>query len=84
MRDILSFALVKIAQKGNVIAKEEIIKLVRFTIDDWIERCPTLSSWEGYESLIKRIVLRAVYVATVIRGLLLVTYSRLLNMQVEV
>ena len=33
-------------------AKEEIIKLVKFTIDDWIERCPTLSSWEGYESLI--------------------------------
>ena len=52
MRDIISIALVRIAQKGNVIAREEIIKLVRFTIDDWIERCPTLSSWEGYESLI--------------------------------
>jgi len=52
MRDIISIALVRIAQKGNVIAKEEIIKLVRFTIDDWIEHCPTLSSWEGYESLI--------------------------------
>ncbi len=48
MRDIISIALVRIAQKGNVIAKEEIIKLVRFTVDDWIERCPTLSSWNGY------------------------------------
>jgi hypothetical protein len=52
MRDIISIALVRVAQKGNVIAQEEIIKLVKFTIDDWIERCPTLSSWEGYESLI--------------------------------
>jgi hypothetical protein len=52
IRDIISIALVRIAQKGNVIAKEEIIKLVRFTIDDWIERSPMLSSWEGYESLI--------------------------------
>jgi hypothetical protein len=49
----LCIALVRIAQKGNVIAKEEIIKLIRFTIYDWIERCPTLSSWEGYESLIQ-------------------------------
>lgn len=52
VRDIICIALVRIAQKGNILAKEEIVKLVRFTIDDWIERCPTLSSWEGYESLI--------------------------------
>jgi hypothetical protein len=52
MQDIISIALVRIAQKGNVIAKDEIIKLVRFTIYNWIESRPTLSSWEGYESLI--------------------------------
>jgi hypothetical protein len=52
MRDIISIALVRIAQKGNVLAKEEITKLVRFTIDEWIESRPTISSWEGYESLI--------------------------------
>ncbi len=54
MRDIISIALVRIAQKRNVIAKEEVIKLVRFTVDDWIERHPSLSSWEGYESLIPK------------------------------
>ena len=53
MRDIISIALVRIAQKGNIIAKEEITKLVRFTIDEWIERYPLLSSWQGYESLIQ-------------------------------
>lgn len=52
MRDNISIALVRMAQKGNVIAREEIIKLVRLTIDSWIESRPTLSSWEGYESLI--------------------------------
>ena len=52
MQDIISIALVRMAQKGNVIAKEEIIKLVRFTVYNWIESHPTLSSWEGYESLI--------------------------------
>ena len=52
MRDNISIALVRIAQKGNVIAKDEIIKLVRFTVYNWIESRPALSSWEGYESLI--------------------------------
>ena len=53
MRDIISIALVRIAQKGNIIAREEIIKLVWLTISDWIERDPALSPWEGYESLIQ-------------------------------
>lgn len=35
-------------------AKQEIIKLVRFTIDEWIEHCPKISRWKGYEYLIKK------------------------------
>jgi hypothetical protein len=54
LRDMISIALVRIAQKGNIIAKEEIMKLVRFTIDTWIEHYPILSSWEGYEPLIQK------------------------------
>jgi hypothetical protein len=42
--------------KGNVIVKEEIIKLVEFTIYDWIENCPKLSSWEGHEYLIQKCI----------------------------
>jgi hypothetical protein len=37
IRDLISIALVRIAQKGNIVAKQEIIKLLSFTIDDWIE-----------------------------------------------
>jgi len=54
MRDIISITLVRIAQRGNIIAKEEIIKLVGFTIDEWIERYPSLSSWRGYEPLVQK------------------------------
>jgi hypothetical protein len=42
--DSISIALVRIAQRGNVLAKEEISRLVRFTIDEWIESSPSLSS----------------------------------------
>jgi len=54
IRDIISIALVRIAQKGNIIAKQEIVKLVRFTIDEWIEHCPKISRWKGYEYLIQK------------------------------
>jgi hypothetical protein len=54
IRDIISIALVRIAQKGNVTARQEIIKLVRFTIDEWIEHNPRISRWKGYEYLIQK------------------------------
>jgi len=34
VRDIICVALVRIAQKGNILAKKEIMQLVRFTIDE--------------------------------------------------
>ena len=46
----------RIAQKGNVLAWEEIIKLVRFTIYEWIENRPVLYAWEGHESLINNCI----------------------------
>ena len=54
MCDIIAIAIVRIAQKRNVIANEEIIKLVGFIVYDWIERHPTISCWKGYESLIQK------------------------------
>ena len=53
IRDIISISLVRIAQKGNVSAKQEIINLLSFVADDWIERNPNLSSWRGYEQLMQ-------------------------------
>lgn len=53
VRDIISIALVRIAQGGNVVAKEEIMKLLRFTIDDWIEQDPKISCWEGLDDMVE-------------------------------
>jgi len=54
IRDIISIALVRIAQKGNVTARQEIIKLVRLTIDEWIEHNPRIFRWKGYDYLITK------------------------------
>ncbi len=53
IRDIICISLVRIAQKGNVSAKREIVKLLSFTVDDWIETNPNLSCWRGYDPLIQ-------------------------------
>ena len=54
IREMISIALVRIAQKGNLTAKQEIIKLLMFTIDEWIEHNPKISRWKGYEYLIQK------------------------------
>jgi hypothetical protein len=53
LRDIISIALVRIAQKGNISAGQEVIKLLSFTINEWIEHCPKLFCWRGYDHLIQ-------------------------------
>lgn len=53
MRDIISIALVRIAQKGNISARQEITRLLYDTVGGWIENCPTLSCWRGYDPLIQ-------------------------------
>jgi uncharacterized membrane-anchored protein YjiN (DUF445 family) len=53
VRDIISIALVRIAQQGNAAAKQEIIKQVRFTVDAWIEEYPKISCWEGLDDMIQ-------------------------------
>lgn len=52
IRDIISIALVRIAQHGNLVAKQEIMKLLRFTIDEWIEQYPAISCWEGLDDAV--------------------------------
>jgi hypothetical protein len=48
--DVISIALVRLAQRGNESAKQELMKLLAFTIDDWIDRYGFLSRWRGYEA----------------------------------
>lgn len=53
LRDVISISLVRIAQKGNMSAKQEIINLLAFTVEDWIDRYPTLACCRGYGPLIQ-------------------------------
>jgi hypothetical protein len=56
IRDEISIALVRVAQKGNVTARQKIVELLRFTVDEWIEGWPRISRWRGNgEKILKRI-----------------------------
>ena len=54
VRDIVAVALVRVAQRGNLVAKEEIVKLVRYTIDEWLDRYPYISRWKGRDDEIRK------------------------------
>lgn len=48
IRNRIIISLVRIAQKGNVLAQNELIKWVTFIIDVWIEKYYQVFKWKGY------------------------------------
>ena len=52
-RDIIAISFVRLAQKGNLLARQELTGLIKFTIDDWIERYSFLSRWRGHDNEIQ-------------------------------
>lgn len=48
IRDAISITLVRLAQKGNAAAHEELVKLILYLTDHWFEYNPRLSRWQGY------------------------------------
>jgi hypothetical protein len=53
-RDVIVVSFVRLAQKGNVLARQELMEFIRYIIDDWIERYDFLSRWRGYEEEIQK------------------------------
>lgn len=53
LRDTISIALVRVAQKGNVRAQQELVPLLRFMVDQWIEYSYRLKKWKGYSDEIE-------------------------------
>jgi len=47
-RDKILVSLVRLSQKGNVLAQQELVDLLRYTTDDWIDRFYYLKKWRGY------------------------------------
>lgn len=52
-RDVISITLVRLAQYGNRSAKEEVMNLVGFTVDDWMDGYRVLSRWRGREAEVR-------------------------------
>ena len=47
-RDKILVKLVRLSQKGNVLAQQELVGLLTYTVDDWIDRYYYLKKWKGY------------------------------------
>jgi hypothetical protein len=41
-------SLVRLSQKGNVCAEQEVVKWITYITDDWIDRYPQMYRWRGY------------------------------------
>ena len=48
VRDSMTIQLVRIAQKGNYRAEEELVQWISYITDDWIDRYPQAHKWKGY------------------------------------
>lgn len=51
-RDIITIALVRLAQNGNVRARQELMKLLGYTVEGWIEQSPRIERWQWYSDQI--------------------------------
>lgn len=53
VRNKIIISLIRIAQKGNVLAMNELVNWVRFIVDDWIDKYPHVWRWRGYADSIE-------------------------------
>jgi hypothetical protein len=53
-RDMIGIRFVRLAQNGNLLARQTLMSLIRYTIDEWIERDYLLSRWRGREDGIQK------------------------------
>jgi hypothetical protein len=60
IKDVISIKLVCLAQYGNISAKQELTKLIGYTIDDLIDRYDFPSRWRGYEAELQMHVERCI------------------------
>lgn len=49
IQDRMIIRLVRIGQRGNICAQEELVQWVTYVTDDWIDRYPQMYRWKGYE-----------------------------------
>jgi len=56
IRDRIFIRLVRVSQKGNVLAQQKVIEWLTIVVNEWIENSSSLAKWKGYPSdVIERI-----------------------------
>ncbi len=50
--DWISIRLVRLSQKGNILAKDKISTLLRYLVDYWVDFDRSFLNWKGYNDLI--------------------------------
>lgn len=44
----MTVALVRLAQKGNTCARDELVQWVTYVVNDWMDIYPQVYKWKGY------------------------------------
>lgn len=47
-QDKIIIAFVRLSQRGNVLAQKQLVSLLEFVVNDWIDRYYYLQKWKGY------------------------------------
>jgi len=50
--NLISIKLIRVSQRGNLLAKEKALNLLNYLVDQWIEYDRSLFNWKGYNELI--------------------------------
>lgn len=50
--DWISIRLVRLSQKGNILARDKVATLLRYLVDYWVESDKSLLIWKGYNDLL--------------------------------
>jgi hypothetical protein len=61
IRNTIAIRFVRTAQRGNILAKEEAVKFVKFTIDDWIEKYYPLRMWRSHDTVLTEQLTACIY-----------------------
>jgi hypothetical protein len=59
MQNKILVSLIRLGQKGNITAQDEVIKWVTFVTDEWIERYP-LNRWQPYPDEVRDKIFRCI------------------------
>lgn len=57
LRNRIIIRLVRVSQRGNIVASNEIVRWVRCVVDEWIDKYYQIHKWKGYQDEIDQIIL---------------------------